>query len=176
MSDFAPPATIRSSMVRDLYLHWEEKRAGRTAPRWRDIDPGAIRALLPFVSIADVIEAPFDLNYRLVGTSVAESAGRDFTRRRFSELKVTTGFHAWLAHYGRVVDQARPFYGRYRGDIAPDLARYVDHAAFPLSETGERTDGILEIEDWSEIRGLNPGHIDLPIWRFEPLPVPQPVP
>jgi hypothetical protein len=157
-------------MVHGLYAHWEEKRAGRLAPRWRDIDPGAIRPLLPYISIADVIETPFDLIYRLVGTGVVEASGRDFTRRRFSELKVTTGFDSWLAHYSRVVREARPFYGRYRGDIAPDLARYVDHGAFPLSETGERVDGIVEIEDWSEIRGLNPGHIDLPIWRFEPLP------
>jgi hypothetical protein len=158
-------------MVHHLYRHWEEKRTGGLAPRWRDIDPGAIRALLPFVSIADVIVDPFDLCYRLVGTGVAEAAGRDFTRRRFSELGVTTGFEAWRGHYSRVVLQARPFYGRYRGDIAPDFTRYVDHGAFPLSQTGERVDGVLEIEDWSEIRGLNPGHIDLPIWRFQPLPV-----
>lgn len=175
MSDFSPPATIRSSMVHDLYRHWVEKRVGRLAPRWRDIDPGAIRPLLPFISIAHVVPGPFDLRYRLVGTGVVEAAGRDFTGRRFSELGVTTGFESWLAHYGRVVRQARPFYGRYRGDIAPDLARFVDHGAFPLSETGEQVDGVIEIEDWSEIRGLNPGHIDLPIWRFESLPIPEPL-
>lgn len=157
-------------MVRGLYDHWEAKRAGRLAPRWREIDPGAIRPLLPFISISDVIESPFDLTYRLVGTGVTEAAGRDFTGCRLSALKVTTGFDIWLAHYIRVVRQGRPFYGRYLGDIAPDLARYADHGAFPLSETGERVEGILEIEDWSEIRGLNPGHIDLPIWRFDPLP------
>lgn len=173
MSDLFPPTLIRSPMVHDLYRHWEEKRAGRLAPRWRDIDPGAIRPLLPFISIADVIEGPFDLRYRLVGTGVVESTGWDFTGRRFSELRVTTGFQTWLGHYTQVVREARPFYGRYRGDIAPDLVRYVDHGAFPLSETGERADGILEIEDWSDVRGLNPGHIDLPIWRFEVLPLPE---
>lgn len=171
MSDLSPPATIRSTMVHGLYAHWEAKRAGRLAPRWRDIDPGAIRPLLPFLSISDVIESPFDLSYRLVGTSVAEAAGRDFTGCRLSALAVTTGSDIWKAHYMRVVRQARPFYGHYRGDIAPDLTRYADHGAFPLSETGERVEGIIEIEDWSQIRGLNPGHIDLPIWRFEPLPV-----
>ena len=163
-------------MVHGLHAHWEAKRAGRLAPRRRDIDPGAIRPLLPFISISDVIESPFDLVYRLVGTGVAEASGRDFTRSRLSALIVTTGFDSWHAHYMRVVRQARPFYGRYRGDFAPDLARYADHGAFPLSATGERVEGILEIEDWSEIRGLNPGHIELPIWRFDPLPVLASVP
>ena len=170
MSDLSPPAAICYTKVHGLYAHWEAMRAARLAPRWRDIDPGAIRPQLPFVSISDVIESPFDLRYRLVGTGVAEAAGRDFTGCRLSALKVTTGIEDWLAHYERVVRKAQPFYGRYRGDIAPDLARYADHGAFPLSETGERVDGILEIEDWSEIRGLNPSHIELPVWRFEALP------
>jgi PAS domain len=171
VSDYIPPAAIRSTLVHGLYAHWEAKRAGRLGPRWREIDPGAIRPLLPFISMSDVIESPFDLRYRLVGTGVADAAGRDFTGSRLSALIVTTGFDSWLAHYMRVAHQARPFYGRYRGDIAPELARYADHGAFPLSETGERVDGILEIEDWSEIRGLNPSHIELPVWRFETLPV-----
>ena len=39
-----------------------------------------------------------------------------------------------------VVAQMRPAYGRYRGDLGPDMVRYVDHGVFPLSN-----DGVAEV-------------------------------
>jgi hypothetical protein len=169
VSDLAPPPEILSPLVHLVYAHWEEKRAGRLGPAWREIDPGALKPALPYLAISEVLGPPLDLRYRLVGTAMAQAAVADFMGKRFRELSITTGFEAWLRHYEHVVAERRPCYARYRGDFAPDLVRHVDHGAFPLSETGERVDGIIEVEDWSEIRGLYPGHIELPIWRFEPL-------
>ena len=169
MSELAPPPEILSPLVHRLYAHWDERRAGRLGPGWRDIDPGALKPVLPYLAISVVLGPPFDLRYRLVGTAVAQAAGADFMGKRFREINVTTGFETWLGHYGRVVAEGRPFYARYCGDFGPDFLRHVDHGAFPLSETGRQVDGIVEVEDWSAIRGLHPGHIDLPVWRFEPL-------
>lgn len=135
-----------------------------------DIDPGDIKRLPPYIGISDVLREPFDLRFRLVGTGVVEAAGYDFTGRFFHEMSVTTGKELWRAHYARVVDETRPFYGRYRGDLGPDLMRYVDHGAFPLSIDGIIVDRIVEIEDWSEIRGASLATLELPIWHFAPLP------
>ena len=59
--------------------------------RPRDIEPGDIKRLLPYISISDVIAEPFDLRYRLGGTAVVETSGYDFTGRFLHEMPVTTG-------------------------------------------------------------------------------------
>jgi hypothetical protein len=169
MVPWSPPSEITSPLVRAMFDYWQLKRAGRVAPRRPDIEPGDIRRLLPYLSIADVIEEPFDLRYRLVGSAVAEAAGYDFTGHFLRDMPVTTGIDCWAAHYRRVVIAKRPFYGRYRGDLWPDLIRYADHGAFPLSSDGVTIDRIIEIEDWSGFHGVSLAKVELPIWRFEPL-------
>jgi hypothetical protein len=69
-----------------------------------------------------------------------------------------------------VVEGKSPHYGRYRGELGPDSLRFVDHGAFPLSHGGDKVDRIIEIEDWSGIRGVSLGKLDLPVWRFHLLP------
>ena len=169
MIQFLPPAEIASPLVRELFAYWQRKAAGRIGPMPREIEPGEIKRLLPYLAIADVIREPLDLRFRLVGTGIVEAVGDDFTGKRFSEMRVTTGRDIWLAHYARVVDQRGAFYGHYRGEIGPDSLRFVDHGAFPLSSDGETVDRIIEIEDWSGIRGVSLGKLETPIWKFEAL-------
>ena len=170
MVQVLPPAEIVSPLVQELFGYWQSKSAGRLAPCPRDIDPGDIKRLLPYISISDVLHDPFDLRFRLVGTGVVEAAGYDFTGRFFHDMPITTGVERWRAHYARVIGEKRPFYGRYRGDLSPELVRYVDHGAFPLSSDGVAVDRIIEIEDWSDIHGVNLSKVELPIWQFEVLP------
>jgi hypothetical protein len=66
--------------------YWSRLRAGRDAPDQTDIDPRAIKRLLPFVFILDA-ENPNRPIYRLAGTAICERSG--------FELK-GTGF---LAHW-----------------------------------------------------------------------------
>jgi len=172
MTSFAPPGEISSPMVHQMFAYWHGKCAGRMAPRPRDIEPGDLKRLLPFIAISDVLVDPFDLRFRLVGTSIVEAVGYDFTGKRFHEMPVTTGMERWLTHYQRVVEHKRPHYGRYRGELGPETVRYVDHGAFPLSSNGTTVDRIIEIEDWSTVRGVALGKLDMPIWRFQPLPGP----
>ncbi|HEY2889144.1 MAG TPA: PAS domain-containing protein [Dongiaceae bacterium] len=167
---FAPPSEIVSPMVHAMFAYWHGKRGERIAPQPRDIEPGEIKRLLPYLAISDVLREPLDLRFRLVGTSIVEAVGYDFTGKRFSEMLVTTGSERWLAHYARVVEGKSPHYGRYRGELGPDSLRFVDHGAFPLSHGGETVDRIIEIEDWSGIRGVSLGKLDLPVWRFQLLP------
>ncbi len=168
MNPYSPPAEITSSLVLAMFDYWDRKRTGRLAPRRPDIEPGDIKRLLPYISISEVIAEPFNLRYRLVGSGVVEAAGYDFTGKFFRDMPVTTGSARWLAHYARVAAQKRPFYGRYRGDLGPDVIRYADHGAFPLSNNGVVVDRIIEIEDWSEFRGVNLAKLELPIWQFQP--------
>jgi hypothetical protein len=52
MTEVSPPAEIASPLVREMFVYWQRKSAGRIAPRPRDIDPGDIKRLLPFISIS----------------------------------------------------------------------------------------------------------------------------
>jgi hypothetical protein len=170
----APPAEISSPMIREMFAYWQRRAAGRMAPRPREIEPGDIKRLLPFISIADILREPFDLRFRLAGSGVVEATGYDFTGHRLSEMPITTGREAWTAHYARVVNDKRPHYGRYRGDFGPELVRYVDQGAFPLSSDGSAVDRLIEIEDWSEFRGVGLARLEQSVWRFEPLPASPP--
>jgi hypothetical protein len=167
MTDLAPPAAIRSLLVRALFDYWQSKRGQRIAPAWREIDPGEIPRLLPHLCVSEVLTDPFDLRFRIVGTFVADAAGKDFTGLTFSSMRITTGRALWQQHYLRVVEGRRPAYGRYRAEIGPDIVYYADHGAFPISNDGIAVQRIIEIEDWSEVRGASPGRMDLPIWQFE---------
>jgi hypothetical protein len=62
-----PPAGITSRLVLDFFAYWERIRARRTAPSWADVNPAAIKHLLPYLLVGEVQHEPFDLRYRLVG-------------------------------------------------------------------------------------------------------------
>ena len=171
-NSFAPPGEITSPMVRELFAYWQKKSAGRMAPKPRDIEPGDLKRLLPFIAISEVLNDPFNLRFRLVGTSIVEAVGYDFTGKRFDEMPVTTDLDTWLSHYRRVIERKGPYYGRYLGEFGPDSVRHVDHGAFPLSSSGEFVDRIIEIEDWSETHGVGLGKPGMPVWRFQALPGP----
>src|SRR3981189_2128760 len=61
----------------ELYRYWLDMRCGRVMPARRDIDPAAIRTLLPYLAMIDKVGG--GLCYRLVGTGVAQQIGRDLT-------------------------------------------------------------------------------------------------
>jgi hypothetical protein len=61
----------------DLYSYWLSKRNGRTMPARRDLDPGELARLLPFLCIID--KAAGEFRYRLMGTGVVQELGRDLT-------------------------------------------------------------------------------------------------
>ncbi len=168
MTSFPPPSEIESPRVRRLHLYWESRRLEGAMPRRADIDPGDIRELLPYVMITEILRSPFDVRYRLVGTAIVEAYGYDFTGRNLRSMPVLTGLERWLRHYRRAAEAGRPLYGRYHGKIAPDLTRVVDHGIFPLSKGGAGAAQFIELEDWSNVRGISPSSLAHSVWSYEP--------
>ena len=67
--------------------YWQRIRAGRTMPLKRDLDPVDIPArLLPHLQIIDVVDGGRRFRYRLIGTSLVESYGKDYTGTHADEL------------------------------------------------------------------------------------------
>jgi hypothetical protein len=170
MVSFALPPEITSRLVHILLDHWASKRAGRLAPRWREIDPGDIKPALPFLCVADVKESPFDLRFRLAGTALVEAAGYDFMGCNLRAMKLLNGdVEGWLRYYRQIVDQKRPSFGHYQGIVKSDVVYVADCAMLPLSDDGQTVNRIIQVEDWSAIHGANLKRLPNIVWRFAPL-------
>ena len=93
----------------DLYRYWLAKRASRTMPARRDLDPGDIPALLPYLMIVDKVDDQF--RYRLVGTATAREIGHDPTGSIVGSYALECAAAA-RAIYERVFTTARPTFTR----------------------------------------------------------------
>lgn len=62
---------IPEPQLRELYLHWDGKRAGRPLPASGDIDPEGLGPLLPYVMLVEVLEQGRHFRFRLIGADVA---------------------------------------------------------------------------------------------------------
>lgn len=66
--------------------YWEHKRGDRRMPPRRDLDPTEIPSLLSHLQMIDVIDRGARFRYRLVGTTLVETFGFDYTGRFADEL------------------------------------------------------------------------------------------
>jgi hypothetical protein len=66
--------------------YWECKRGDRRMPSRRDLDPTEIPRLLSHLQMIDVIDYGARFRYRLVGTTLVETFGFDYTGRFADEL------------------------------------------------------------------------------------------
>src|SRR5260370_37561181 len=89
----------------DLYRYWLAKRADRSMPVRRDINPGDIPALLPYLMIVDKVDDRF--RYRLVGIATAREIGHDPTGSLVGFYGLE-GAAAALEVYERTFASARP--------------------------------------------------------------------
>ncbi len=65
-----------------LVGYWSRLRKGRTMPDQTDVDPRAIKRMLPYVFILDAADLERPL-YRLAGTSLCERYGRELKGTNF---------------------------------------------------------------------------------------------
>src|SRR5690349_16148090 len=78
---------LSAPRLRQAFDYWESKRAGRTMPARRDLDPVDIPALLSWLMLIDVIRKPtLDFRYRLIGNEIRNIAHRNNAGHCFSAL------------------------------------------------------------------------------------------
>lgn len=105
-------AVDRNPILRRAYDYWLEKAAERGIPDRRDLDPGEIKDILPYLSILEIVGSGVDRHhrYRLVGTRVAEALGYNPTNH-FIEEFVENGHGDFIKRLLHDVDaSARPLY------------------------------------------------------------------
>lgn len=90
-----PQALPTERLVR-LLVYWRGLFQGDVLPRATAIDPADMRFILGHVMLVDVVDGGADFAYRLYGSKIAASVGRDITGRRVSSLAADFGEHLAL--------------------------------------------------------------------------------
>jgi hypothetical protein len=129
------PTSAPISHHLDLYRYWCEMRGNRTMPARSDLEPGAICALLPFLSILDKVDGQF--RYRLHGSAAAKEIGRDLTGAVVgSYVNAPESAAAMRAVCERVFANAHPVFSTGEFKIKPDCIHNMSVLLLPLSDDG----------------------------------------
>ena len=119
----------------DLYRYWLAKRADRRMPARRDLDPCDIPKLLPYVMIVEKVDDRF--RWRLVGTAVAQEAGRDLTGSIVGLYDSTPeAAAAARAIYERVFTTAHPIFVTGEFKVKSGAIHNISALVLPLSDDG----------------------------------------
>ena len=119
----------------DLYRYWLAKRADRRMPARRDLDPCDIPKLLPYVMIVEKVDDRF--RWRLVGTAVAQEAGRDLTGSIVGLYDSTPeAAAAARAIYERVFTTAHPIFATGEFKVKSGAIINMSLLVLPLSDDG----------------------------------------
>jgi hypothetical protein len=153
-------AAVDSAKIRELHAHWDRVRAGRPMPARTDIDPAAIKPLLPFLVIADVFHDPLRVRYRLVGTVVVEHSRVDFTGKWLHEIDFGEP-QDWLGLYEVLVREKRPLFDRSEIPFEDGLRPPLPYAFYmlPLSADGTTVTGMISVEDYGALTLLERGRM-----------------
>ena len=128
--------------LRDLYSYWAGKRQNGTYPSRRDIDPGDITPLLPYVLLLDVLDDGL-LRFRLVGTDAA--SGVDPTGRILQEAAPEGRYRDHLVDlFLRGATGPGALYTRYRYSYAAVTGpRTISRLFMPLASNGSNVDVLM---------------------------------
>lgn len=153
-------ASVASAKVRQLHAHWEQVRGGRLLPARGDIDPSALKPLLPNIVIADVFHDPLRVRYRLVGTSVVEHSRFDFTGKWLHEVDFGEP-QDWIGLYAIMVREKRPLFDRSEIPFVDAVRppQPYEFCMLPLSADGATATGMISIEDYGALSMLERGRV-----------------
>jgi hypothetical protein len=136
--DFRADPVLRAALD-----HWEGLRRGRAMPRRIDIDPAALKLVLPHLQITEVVADGDRFRYRLVGGAIVEAFGADFTGKYVDEL--VTGERDSFVHacYRAVCASRRPAFVRSKYITTKTIDLTANRVLLPLSEDGSEVSQIL---------------------------------
>jgi hypothetical protein len=145
-----PP--MRSARCTALVEYWNALRGSRPFPSRDEIDPAAIKALLPHIMMTSIEHDPFRVFYRLVGTEIVRFAKFDFTNCYADSLRFQDTEGAdWADFYRVVIEARRPGLGLSYWIVAGNLQRWIEFVICPLSSDGQVIDRCIAVEDYEHL-------------------------
>ncbi|MFC4347036.1 PAS domain-containing protein [Kordiimonas lipolytica] len=111
---------------------WREKKGDREFPLKSDLHPSLMARYLPYIYIVDILDGGKDYRIRLLGSSVADMLGKDYTGTLLSETPEELDWRGEI--YGLCMKRRAPVF--YLFELAPFGRETVvtENALFPLSD------------------------------------------
>jgi hypothetical protein len=142
LSELAFRAQLVIREQRELFDYWRSCAKGRQMPSRADIDPAAIAALLPGISILDAL-SPTQLIYRLAGTRLRDIFGREVTGKSVFDLELGEKQSYWRAVYRKVIEECMPMQGAVKGPVVDRDHVVLFWLRLPLGEEATQVNKIL---------------------------------
>ena len=135
--------TIVSPSLREIMLHWDSLRCGRTLPGWRDIDPLDLRRHLPILWAWKYDRAADLFTGRLAGESITAVFGESLRSRSLEDFFKNRGYEDIREQFHRVVDEPAIYVGR--GAVFDYAGHYGsgERIIMPLADDGVHPDGLI---------------------------------
>lgn len=148
MQEAPSVAGLNSAVLSGLDAYWRQQCAGRDMPRRADIDPIALKQILPRIILARVEHGPLRVLYTVVGTQCVASAGFDYTGYYLDELDMSAEVGTdWPAVYRRIIDERRPVFGICGTALSNGQSRPYVAGLYPLSGEDGQISHVIAVED-----------------------------
>jgi hypothetical protein len=131
--------------VRQFYEYWLAVAPPGRLPGRQHIAPEDLVPLLPRLWILDVFRDPLRFRYRLLGTDLVRSVGREMTGEWLDEAQPETVSNPLLRHrYRFIAETGRPTWRRGKTLWNRDpLHRLVENCIVPLAADGVIVDKLF---------------------------------
>lgn len=157
-----PASALPDPVLKRLYQYWASLCGTRSAPSRAQIDPVDIpRDILPDLLLTEVLRPETGRRYRfrVVGSRVAELAGRDPSRQFLDEvLPVAFGYRDYIiALYDAVDDTGQPIYSRssyITFDTSQHPQRETHRLMLPLLDDAGELTHVLAAQVFHVNRGV----------------------
>jgi hypothetical protein len=144
--------SLRSKRCAALVNYWNALRGDRPFPTREQIEPSAIKPLLPHIMMTGIEYDPFRVFYRLVGTEIVRFAKFDFTGCYADAMKFQDDEgDDWSIYYRSVVEARQPGVGLVHWTVAGNLQRWIEFVICPLSSDGRVIDRCIAAEDYEHL-------------------------
>jgi len=113
VANWEPPAETDKRLL-NSHIFWQPLLTEGDSPYRRDFKPTAMRGLLPYMFLVDVLRNPCDFRFRLTGSEFKDGSGQDLTGRLISEAFPPDFYKEVQQEWGLVVETRQPKWGRGR--------------------------------------------------------------
>ena len=134
-------------MVRRFYDYWLAVAPAGRLPGRQHIAPEDLVPLLPRLWLGDVYRDPLRIRYRLAGTEVVWSFGREVTGQWLDEVQPEAFHNATVyERYRFMVETGRPTWRRGVSQWQRDPKhRRVENCVVPLAKDGRTVDMLFAV-------------------------------
>jgi hypothetical protein len=135
-----------------LFTYWRDSNRDGLPLRRAEVDPSAIKPILPFVLLGDIEPDPFRVLFRLVGTAVAEFSRQDFSGKYLDELRYDTRDSIeWTDCYRYIRTRRVPVIGVNRLSFADGSQTSYEFAILPLQRGDDPAGSFIAIEAYEHL-------------------------